>query len=117
MTERAFHLKTVIQNQTEALSEVGDFKWMDSPLKEERRNERNAETRCELPTTKSGRCDQRCCRVVWLLFNEPGGSSFKANVSHCYQEVTISRTRDLYCHRVCMLRDYIALGLKVHDAA
>lgn len=26
------------------------------------------------PTTKSGRCDQRGCRVVWLLFNEPSGS-------------------------------------------
>lgn len=41
---------------------------------------------------------------------------FKANVSHCYQEVTISRTRDLYCHRVCILRDYIALGRKVRVA-
>lgn len=43
-------------------------------MKEERRNDRNTETRCEQPTTKSGRCDQRGCRVVWLLFNEPSGS-------------------------------------------
>lgn len=42
---------------------------------------------------------------------------FKANVSHCYQEVTISRTGDLYCHRVCILRDYMAHGGEVHVAA
>lgn len=69
-----FTLKLWIQNQTEALSEVGDFKKTDSPLKEERRNDRNTGTRCEQATTKSGRFDQRCCRVVWLLFNEPSGS-------------------------------------------
>lgn len=41
---------------------------------------------------------------------------FKANVSHCKQELAIIRTRDLSCHRVCMLRGCIALAHNVHVA-
>lgn len=46
MTERAsFTLKLRPGKKHEHLSEVGDFKQRDSPLKEERRNNRNTETR------------------------------------------------------------------------
>lgn len=53
------------------------------------------------PQQSQGDVSDAAAELVWLLFNEPQ-RLFKASVSHCDQEVTISRTRDHYCHRVCL---------------
>lgn len=72
-----------------------------------RRGETTATPRhAEQPTTKSGRRDQRGCRDVLLLLTE-FSCSFKADVSHCQQEVMISRPKLLYCDRMCIQRNDI----------